>query len=72
MEVGIFLQRTISILLMGSFLELHLRRLTSCSDSGTFWSFILWTPAEAEPSSAPAASRPVVFMTSGVQRERKR
>jgi hypothetical protein len=29
--------------------------LTSCSESGTFLSFILWTPAEAEPNSAPAA-----------------
>lgn len=31
--------------------------LTSCSDRGTFLSFILWTPADAEPSRRPAAIR---------------
>lgn len=38
--------------------------LTSCSESGIFFSFILWTPA-AEPvaSREPAASRIAVFMT---------
>lgn len=36
--------------------------LTSCSDRGTFLSFILWTPAEAEPNSAPAAMRELPFI----------
>jgi hypothetical protein len=38
------------------------RPLTNCSDSGTFWSFILWTPAEAEPSSAAAARQREFFI----------
>lgn len=29
--------------------------LTSCSARDTFWSFILWISADAEPSSAAAA-----------------
>jgi hypothetical protein len=36
--------------------------LTSCSDNGTFLSFILWTPALAEPSSVAAATADVYFM----------
>lgn len=31
--------------------------LTSCSARGIFWSFILWTPADAEPSSIAAVKR---------------
>lgn len=43
--------------------------LTSCSERGTFLSFILWTPAEAEPNSAPAAMRelPFIFVMYGVE-----
>lgn len=39
--------------------EKHVR--TSCSVREIFWSFILWTPAWAEPTSAAAAIR-VLFM----------
>lgn len=37
-------------------------RRTSCSARGTFLSFILWTPAWAEPSMAPAARSMEPFM----------
>lgn len=36
--------------------------LTSCSDRGTFWSFILWTAALADPSSAVAAAIELPFI----------
>lgn len=36
--------------------------LTSCSDRGIFWSFILWTAAEAEPSMAVAAITEAPFI----------
>lgn len=42
-------------------------RLTNCSLSGTFLSFILWTPALADPSSAAAATADVYFMMAGTQ-----
>lgn len=38
--------------------------LTSCSERGTFWSFILCTPATAGEASAPAARRIAVFMVT--------
>ena len=42
--------------------------LTSCSDRGIFLSFILCTPAEAEPSSEPAASSKAVFIVKMLQK----
>lgn len=42
--------------------SLDMTPLTSCSERGTFLSFILWTPAEAEPNSAPAAMRELPFI----------
>lgn len=37
--------------------NLYTGKLTSCSARGIFWSFILWTPADAEPSSIAAVTR---------------
>ena len=44
------------------------RWFTSCSDRGIFLSFILCTPAEAEPSSEPAASSKAVFIVKMLQK----
>lgn len=39
-----------------------MRQLTNCSERGIFLSFILWTPAWAEPRRAAAAVRRAPFM----------
>ena len=53
--------------------EIHIRTtpsaLTNCSLSGTFLSFILWTPALADPSSAAAATAVVYFMMADTRSE---
>ena len=36
--------------------------LTSCLDNGTFFSGILWTPAEAVPAAIAVARNVVPFM----------
>lgn len=62
LEVGIFL-RASGHTRAGQGLGRDGQR-TSCSDRGTLVSFILWTPAEADVSSEPAARRMDVFMTT--------
>lgn len=45
-----------------------MRVLTSCSESGIFFIFILWTPAWADPSSTAAVSR-APFMVGARKRD---
>lgn len=45
-----------------------LSRRTSCSDRGIFLSFILWTPADTEPSSAVPARIRLAFMIAETRR----
>lgn len=60
-HVGVFLEidKVISAAVSGAALE---GQRTSCSDSGTFCSFILCTPASARPSIAPVAKMNAPFI----------
>jgi hypothetical protein len=67
LDIGELLQRNKSSNTVCS--NLDKGELTSCSARGIFWSFILWTPADAEPSSIAAVkSAPFMIATRKLYR----